>query len=109
MMGATWDCEELVGKAGPKGPKADPFTWSLRKKRPKITMPLALSLTQNPKFMQTLKQMASKAKNEVREDPSILNVPRGFHKNKVELVDLSYVSPQEFLKIARRVPGYKND
>lgn len=107
LLGATWDSDSLLDKG--KAPKKDEFTWAFRQRRPKVVIPLAMSLTQNPKFMQQLKSMATKSKNETREDPSVLNVPKEFSKQKTELVDLSYVTPQEFMKFARRVPGYNKD
>jgi len=107
LIGASWDSESLLEKD--KSGKKDEFTWALRKRRPKVIMPLALALNQNPKFMENLKSLATKTKNENREDPSMLNVPRQFDKQKTELVDLSNVSPKEFLKYARSVPGYNQE
>jgi len=107
MLGSSFDVTSLLGDTdGKKKPKKkDNFTWSFREKTPKVQLPVTLALTQNPKFMQHLKALASKAKTEAREDPSVLNVPKGFSKKKTELVDLSYVSKEEFLKIAGHLPS----
>lgn len=101
-LGSSWDAQALMGGVEPpKGRGRKEFTWSLRTRAPKVHLPLALALTQNPKFMQQLKQMASSAVNTAREDPSVVDAPSWFTR-KSELVDLSYAPKEEFLKFAGR-------
>ena len=103
MLGTTWDAKSLLGGNKEDLKEDKKFTWEYRDKRPKVLMPLVLSLTQNPKFMEHLKKLASTAVNVKREDPSVVDAPRWVNRKKEEVVDLSFAPKDAFLKIAGRV------
>jgi len=103
MLGTTWDAAALMGgDKDSKGSGGKKFTWEFRTKKPKVNLPLALALTQNPKFMEHLKKLASSAVNTAREEPSMVDAPKWLDRKKEEIVDLSYAPKAEFLKIAGR-------
>jgi len=105
LLGVTWDVNSLLGsKDGNQDVKA--FTWSLRHRTQKVVVPLAASLTQNPKFFEQLKAKASSLKWSNRENAAILDTPKWLNdKNrKYEIVDLSEKTREEFLEYARRIP-----
>jgi len=105
-LGTTWDVDNLLSvkkDTQKKNETVEPFTWALRKKPEKVFSPLVLFLTQNPKLMQQLQGMATDVRNQLRKDPSILNVPQWYEKmdkNTVELVDLGALPKEQFLQWA---------
>lgn len=103
MLGTSWDAKMIMGGDSPAVSGED-FTWSLRPPRPRVFLPLTVALTQNPKFGEHLKQLASSAVNRVRENKSVLDTPAWYTK-KEELVDLSYLSKEEFLRYANALPS----
>jgi hypothetical protein len=104
-LGTSWDAATVMGQQTKEEKKKKPakaFTWSYRKKQPRVYLPLTMALTQDPKFHQNLKRMASQALNEARENPSVVDTPTWMSK-KTEVVDLSYVPKEEFIKFAGRI------
>jgi len=99
-LGTSWPMSILDKE---KDLTKDVFTWSLRKREPKVNLPLTLALTQNPKFMEEIKKAASDLKMRHRRDPSVLSLPKGDLLKGSEVIDLSTVSKEEFLQIAGRV------
>jgi|APGre2960657505_1045072.scaffolds.fasta_scaffold18592_3 hypothetical protein len=97
MLGTSWDAESLLGKEA--NSKTD-FTWAYRRRKPKVFLPVVTALNQNPKFSSYLKQMASSAVNNEREDPSVISAPTWADRKTQEFVDLSTVSKEEFKKFA---------
>jgi len=105
-LGTSWDAGALMGRHEEEKAKRSKkrFDWSLRKKPPRVHLPLTTVVTQDPKFNQHLKEMASKAMNQARENPSIVDAPKWVDKRD-EVVDLSYVPKDVFLKYAGALPS----
>lgn len=108
-LGSTWFVDSLLQDDSSDGEfkvKKEEFKWNLRKPDLKIHMPLSLVCSQNDKFMDHLKKEARKIRDlysEKGHTSSIINLPDSELLKDSEVVDLSYVSKQEFLKFAGRL------
>ncbi len=102
QLGTLWSIDSLMGQA-PK--EEDRFTWSLREQPRKLSTPLTTVIASGAgiKFMDQLKKMASKSQLRTRHDPSIYKLPKKGFLDGCEVVDLSKVSKDQFLKFAGKI------
>lgn len=102
-LGSTWFADSLV-RDDKETEKIEEFTWSKRKKEFKLNVPLSTVVAQDKKFMEHLKKEARKLidlRSERGRTSSFLNLPKSEFLKGAEIVDLSYVSKDEFLTYAR--------
>ena len=100
LTGTSWTAESLMAK----GEEVDEneFTWKLRPKKNRISLPLTVVVGGN-KILEHVKKIASNIQLKNRAHPSVLNLPPTKMLKDTEIVDLSNVSKEEFLRFANRV------
>lgn len=102
LTGTSWSVDALTGDE--QGSELDEvgFTWKQRPDRQRVSLPLTLVVGGN-KVMEHVKKMASDMKAKSRRDPSILSLPSASLLKDSEIVDLSKVSKDEFIKFAKGI------
>lgn len=101
LTGTSWTAESLMQK---EVEDEDEFTWKLRPEKNRISLPLTVVVGGN-KIMEHLKKTASAIQMKNRKSPSIMNIPPSKMLKNAEIVDLSSVSKEEFLRFANRLRG----
>lgn len=101
LTGTSWSVDALTADSAEEL-EDEGFTWKLRPERQRVSLPLTLVVGGN-KIMDHVKKVASDMKAKLRRDPSILSLPSSSMLTEAEVVDLSKVSKEEFLKIAQSV------
>lgn len=101
ILGTGWNADSLL--VPERKVREESFTWSKRAPERKVSTPLTVALTQNPKFIEQIKSMARDLRQKTRTDSTIINLPSKSMLRNSEVVDLSYVPKDEFLKYARSV------
>jgi hypothetical protein len=99
LTGTSWSVDALTEEQGPETDEVG-FTWRKRPERQRVSLPLTLVVGGN-KVMEHIKKIASDMKAKSRRDPSILSLPSSSMLRDAEVVDLSKVSKEEFIKFAK--------
>ena len=104
QLGTLWTVDQLTSNAAEPRDETK-FTWSLREKPAKLSTPLTTIIAAGSglKLMDQLKKLASKTQLRNRPDPSVYKMPRRGYLDGAEIIDLSKVSKDQFLKFAKRV------
>jgi hypothetical protein len=101
LTGTSWSVDALT--ADPASNLEDVgFTWSKRPERQRVSLPLTTVVGGN-KVVEHVKKVAQDMKSRARKDPSIVSLPSASMLENTEVVDLSKVSKDDFLKFARGV------
>jgi len=99
LTGTSWSVDALTEEQGSETDEVG-FTWRKRPERQRVSLPLTLVVGGN-KVMEHVKKIASDMKAKARRDPSILSLPSSSMLKDAEVVDLSKVSKDEFIKFAK--------
>jgi hypothetical protein len=101
LTGTSWSVDALTAESSKLDDDVS-FTWSQRPRRQRVSLPLTVVVGGN-KIMEHVKKVAMDMKANDRKDPSILSLPSASLLRNTEIVDLSKVSKEEFLKIAKGI------
>lgn len=99
LTGTSWSVDALTEEQGSELDEVG-FNWKLRPDRQRVSLPLTLVVGGN-KVMDHVKKMASDMKAKSRRDPSIISLPSASLLKDAEIVDLSKVSKDEFMRFAK--------
>lgn len=99
LTGTSWSVDALTEEQGSELDEVG-FNWKLRPDRQRVSLPLTLVVGGN-KVMEHVKKMASDMKAKSRRDPSIISLPSASLLKDAEIVDLSKVSKDEFMRFAK--------
>lgn len=102
LTGTSWSVDALTEDSVGSPSDDVRFTWSQRPARQRVSLPLTVVVGGN-KIMEHVKKVAMDMKSKERKDPSALTLPPASFLRDTEVVDLSKVSKDEFLKIASRL------
>ena len=104
LTGTSWSVDALT--ADPTTTTNDledfGFTWKKKPERQRVSLPLTLVVGGN-KILEHVKKVAADMKSKERRDPSVLSLPSSSILKDADVVDLSKVSKDEFLKFAKRI------
>jgi len=101
LTGTSWSVAALTSDVNPDLEDSG-FTWKKRPERQRVSLPLTTVVGGN-KVIEHVKKVAQDMKAKTKKDPSILSLPSSSLLENSEVVDLSKVSKQEFLKFARGI------
>lgn len=101
LTGTSWSVDALTAESSKLDDDVS-FTWSQRPRRQRVSLPLTVVVGGN-KIMEHVKKVAMDMKANDRKDPSILSLPSSSLLRNTEIVDLSKVSKEEFLRIAKGI------
>jgi len=99
LTGTSWSVDALTEEQGSELDEVG-FNWKLRPDRQRVSLPLTLVVGGN-KVMEHVKKMASDMKAKSRRDPSIISLPSASLLKDAEIVDLSKVTKDEFMRFAK--------
>ena len=99
LTGTSWSVDALTEEQGSELDEVG-FNWKQRPDRQRVSLPLTLVVGGN-KVMDHVKKMASDMKAKSRRDPSIISLPSASLLKDAEIVDLSKVSKDEFMRFAK--------
>jgi hypothetical protein len=99
LTGTSWSVDALTEEQGSELDEVG-FNWKLRPDRQRVSLPLTLVVGGN-KVMDHVKKMASDMKAKSRRDPSIISLPSASLLKDAEIVDLSKVTKDEFMRFAK--------
>jgi len=100
LTGTSWPVEALTEDS--VTPDTAGFSWNKRPPRQRVGLPLTL-VVGGSKVMDHVKKIAMDMKSKERADPSALTLPPASFLQNTEVVDLSKVSKDEFLKFASKL------
>lgn len=100
LTGTSWSVDALTAEHSNLEDAG--FTWSKRPERQRVSLPLTTVVGGN-KVVEHVKKVAQDMKSRARKDPSIVSLPSSSMLENTEIVDLSKVSKDDFLKFARGV------
>jgi len=103
LTGTSWSVDALTAEPTTTNDLDDfGFTWKKKPERQRVSLPLTLVVGGN-KILEHVKKIATDMKSKERRDPSVLSLPSSSILKDAEVVDLSKVSKDEFLKFANRI------
>ena len=102
LTGTSWSVDALTAEPVNTDLEDFGFTWKKKPERQRVSLPLTLVVGGN-KILEHVKKVASDMKSKERRDPSVLSLPSSDVLKDAEVVDLSKVSKEEFLKFANRI------
>jgi len=102
LTGTSWSVDALTADHVNPDLEDYMFTWSQRPERQRVSLPLTLVVGGN-KIMDHVKKVAADMKSKERRDPSIISLPSASMLKYADVVDLSKVSKDEFLKFAKGI------
>jgi hypothetical protein len=103
LTGTSWSVDALTAEETANNDLEDfGFTWKKKPERQRVSLPLTLVVGGN-KILEHVKKVATDMKSKERRDPSVLSLPASSILKDAEVVDLSKVSKDEFLKFANRI------
>lgn len=102
LTGTVWNADALTSDSKKDDLDTYRFTWKKRPDRKRISLPLTVVVGGN-KVMEHVKKVALEMKAKERKDPSILSLPSSTMLHNAEVVDLSRVAKEEFIRFAKGV------
>jgi hypothetical protein len=102
LTGTSWSVDALTAEPVNTDLEDFKFTWKKRPDRARVSLPLTVVVGGN-KILEHVKKVASDIKAKERHDPSILSLPSSNLLHDAEVVDLSKVPKEEFIKFAKGI------
>jgi hypothetical protein len=104
LLGTSWSVNDLDTEHAPipETPYEKRLRWALRDKPDRISIPLSFVIGGEP-FVKHIKKLVSHKKLQGRTNPAILNHPGREWTGNYEIVELSNVPKEQFLKVASRM------
>lgn len=100
LTGTSWNVDSLTTDEKSDDVDDFKFTWSKRPTRQRVSLPLTVVVGGN-KILEHVKKVAHDIKAKERRDPSILSLPSSSMLHDAEIVDLSRVPKDQFIRVAR--------